>query len=55
MVGLLDDPNMRVRKAVVDDIAKLGLPDAKDRLRQFSERELDSRVRSLAEDELRSL
>jgi aminopeptidase N len=55
VVGLLDDPNMRVRKAVVDDIAELGLPDGKEHLRRMTERELDTRVRSLAEDELRSL
>jgi hypothetical protein len=55
VVGLLDDPNMRVRKAVVDDIAELGLPDGKEYLRRVTERELDTRIRSLAEDELRSL
>jgi aminopeptidase N len=54
LVGLLDDPNMRIRKAVIDDIADLGLADAKARLRRVLEHELDSRVRSLAEDELRA-
>ncbi len=55
LASLLDDPNMRVRRAVVDDIAELGLPDAQQRLRRVLERDLDDRVRSLAEDELRTV
>jgi hypothetical protein len=46
---------MRIRKAVIDDIAELGLQDANAVLRRFVERELDSRLKSLAEEELRSL
>ena len=49
---LLDDPNMRVRRAVVDDIAELGLSDAAARLRRVIDHDLDTRVRALAEDEL---
>ncbi|MFO7566352.1 MAG: M1 family metallopeptidase [Enhygromyxa sp.] len=53
LTGLLDDPNMRIRRAVVEHVAELGLPDPEAVLRRVIERDLDSRVRSLAEDVLR--
>jgi aminopeptidase N len=52
---LADDPNMRIRRAVVDDFGELQLPDVRDRLRKLIDEELDGRVRTVAEDELRSL
>lgn len=55
VADLLDDPNMRIRRHVVDDVADLELPDARARLRRVVERDLSSRVRSMAEDELRGL
>jgi aminopeptidase N len=55
IAALLDDPNMRIRRAVVDDIADLELTDVRARLSRAATHELDGRVRSLAEDELRSL
>lgn len=55
IAGLLDDPNMRIRRAVVDDLRGLALPDTRERLRRSAERDVDPRVRSLAEDQLRLL
>jgi aminopeptidase N len=55
IAALADDPNMRIRRAVVDDIGELDLPDARERLRKRIDDELDGRVRTIAEDELRQL
>ncbi|HLT36893.1 MAG TPA: M1 family aminopeptidase [Enhygromyxa sp.] len=55
IVELLDDPNMRVRRAVIAIVGELELPDGEARLRRVIERDLDDRVRSAAEDQLRSL
>lgn len=55
LAALARDPNMRIRRAVIDDLAELELPDARERLIEVIDDELDGRVRTLAEDELRSL
>lgn len=55
LADLVDDPNMRIRRTIVDDLAELDLPDAEARLRALVREELDGRVRTLAEDELREL
>ncbi len=55
LAALARDPNMRIRRAIVDDLGDLDLPDARERLLELIAAELDDRVRSLAEDELRSL
>jgi aminopeptidase N len=55
IVALLDDPNMRIRRSAVEHVAELDLPDAATRLRRLIAQDPDDRVRSLAEDALRTL
>ncbi|MFV8753111.1 M1 family aminopeptidase [Nannocystaceae bacterium ST9] len=55
LAAMAGDPNMRIRRAVIDDLAELELPDARERLVEIIAAELDGRVRTLAQDELRSL
>lgn len=55
LAELAHDPNMRIRRAIIDDLAQLELPDAKARLEALARRELDGRVLILVQDELREL
>ncbi len=55
LAGLAEDPNMRIRRAIIDDLADLELPDVRERLATLIANELDGRVRTLALAELRKL
>lgn len=55
LAALAHDPNMRIRRAIIDDLAQLELPDAKARLEALARSELDGRVLILVQDELREL
>jgi hypothetical protein len=55
LAALAHDPNMRIRRAIIDDLAQLELPDAKARLDALARSELDGRVLILVQDELREL